>query len=82
MEVQGDLIKHAIAAGRLKKCPPMKAAGHKRAKKRKGERERPCVRCKALVKFVRGKWKAYGKRRMGWHWVNASGAHHYCSDFR
>lgn len=89
MESQGDLIEEAIAAGRLTKCPPRVAAGHKRArkkgrvrKKRKGEKIRPCVRCEAPVKFISGTWAAYGQRRRGWHWVNHDGTHHRCSDFR
>ena len=82
MAVQMDLIAEAIADGRLTKCPPRAAAGHKRAKKRKGEEIRPCPRCKAPIKFVRGGWMSFGKRRKGWHWVNGEGGHHRCTDFK
>ncbi len=81
MAAQMDLIKEAIAAGRMTKCPPKAAAGHKRAKLRKGERVRPCPRCERPIKFIKGAWNAYGQRRRGWHWVNESGGHHRCSDF-
>ena len=87
METQGDLIEEAIAAGRLTKCPPMEAAGHKpatkkgRVRKRKGERIRPCPRCETPVKFISSTWTAFGQRRKGWHWVNQNGTHHRCGDF-
>ena len=88
MVPQGDLIDEAIRAGKLTVCPPMDAAGHKHAKKKKGARIRPCVRCQRPVKFVKSAWAAHKprepdkQRRKGWHWVNENGSHHRCSDFR
>ncbi len=84
MSREADLINHAIKAGRLTVCPPAEAAGeHNRAKKkRKGERPRPCPRCNAIIRFIKGTWKAGNKRRKGWHWTNANGSHHRCGDFR
>ena len=89
MEMQGDLIEQAIAAGKITICPPAVAAGHKRLKaskgkgkgKCKGQRLRSCVRCEAPVRFLKGKWAAYGQRRNAWHWVNEDGTHHRCSDY-
>ena len=82
MEAQRDWIEEPAAPGHVTICPPRAAAGHKKAKKRKGQQLRPCVRCKATVKFIRSKWAAHGQRRKGWHWVNEDGTHHRCSDFR
>ena len=85
MSQQVDLIDEAIKAGKLTICPPMPAAGEqkpRKKKKRKGERVRPCAHCEAPVKFVKGTWKVNGRRRKGWHWANADGSHHWCSDFR
>ena len=50
-------------------------------KARKGERIRPCRRCKEPVKFIKSTWSVFGQRRQGWHWVNEDGAHHRCRDF-
>ena len=66
MGLQGDLIDEAIKAGKLTVCPPARAAGHERAKKKKGQRIRPCVRCKRPVKFIKGAWAAHKQRRKGW----------------
>lgn len=82
MALQGDLIDEAMKAGKLTVCPPARAAGHKHAKKKKGQRIRPCVRCQRPVKFIKGAWEAHKQRRKGWHWVNENGGHHRCSDFR
>ena len=50
-------------------------------KKRKGERERPCPRCRVPVRYLKGKWMAFGRRRKGWHWINRDDTHHRCGDF-
>ena len=90
MNREADLIYDAVRAGKITICPPMPAAGEqkpakkkkRRKKKRKGERVRPCAHCEAPVRFLKGVWKANNKHQRGWHWVNADGAHHRCSDFR
>lgn len=50
-------------------------------KKRKGERPRPCRRCRVTVRFMKGAWTAFEQPRHGWHWVNQDGSHHRCGDF-
>ena len=50
-------------------------------KKYRGEKIRPCVRCEAPIRYVKGTWTAYAQRRHGWHWENEDGTHHRCSDF-
>ncbi len=84
MSLDAGLIDDAIKAGRLTVYPPAKAAGkHKRKKKRKGERVRPCAHCETPVRFIKGKWKVNNKQRSGWHWTNAADDnHHRCGDFR
>ena len=85
MSLQSDLIDEAIKAGKLTVCPPAKAAGeHKprKKKKRRGERLRPCMHCETPVRFLKGVWETDNKHQRGWHWVNADGGHHRCSDFR
>ena len=89
MSREVDLIDRAIKDGKLTLFPIGKStAEHECAKKkpkkkkRKGERPRPCPRCNAIVRFIKGSWEAGNQRREGWHWTNANGSQHRCSDFR
>ncbi len=50
-------------------------------KKRRGEKVRPCVRCKALVRFVKGTWTGENGPRAGFHWEDQNGDHHLCGNY-
>jgi len=85
MDQEIDLIDDAVRAGQITICPPMPAAGElkpRKKKKRRGERLRPCAHCAQPVRFLKGVWETDNKQQRGWHWVNANGSHHRCSDFR
>ena len=82
MTTDSEMIEEAVRAGKVTVYPPRQAAGRKKKKVMKGERARPCRRCREPVRYIKSTWTAFAKRRRGWHWVNEDGTHHRCSDFR
>jgi len=47
---------------------------------KRGNRLRPCVNCKAMVRFVPWKEKQAAEKKNIWHWVNENGSHHTCGE--
>lgn len=45
---------------------------------KRGNRLRPCVRCRQLTRFVPWPERIAAEKKNIWHWVNEDGSHHYC----